>query len=233
MSKNQQQEQKKEHVPVRPVEFSWETSRLDMIKKSESKAWLFARVAGGIVILETIAICLMCPLKTVVPFVIETNKETGLSQIVEIANPEKIPVSEVMNKYWIAKYIISRESYDWYSLQQDYDTTRELSTPDVFQSYSRQFDGSSNSLDQQLGDNWRYVVSIKSIVLNSNDLATVRFTQKKFSKRSQSARAASEKNWTATISFKYYPTFTVSDKRRLINPFGFKVVTYRLDPELK
>ena len=232
MNKNQKPEQQKEHTPVRPVEFSWETSRLDMIKKSESKAWLFARVAGGIVILETIAICLMCPLKTVTPFVIETNKETGLSQIVEIANPEKIPVSDAMNKYWVAKYVISRESYDWFTLQDDYDNTRELSMPDVFQGYANQFDGSKNSLDQQLGDNWRYVIHIKSIVLNSDSLATVRFTKKKISKRSASG-AATEKNWTATISFKYYPTFTVSDKRRLINPFGFKVVTYRLDPELR
>jgi type IV secretory pathway component VirB8 len=230
MSKNQQPEQKKEHVPVRPVEFSWETSRLDMIKKSESKAWLFARVAGGIVILETIAICLMCPLKTVEPFVIETNKETGLSQIVEIANPKKIPVSEVMNKYWVAKYVVSRESYDWYALRQDYDVTRELSMPDVFQGYARQFDGSKNSLDQQLGDSWRYVVNIKSIVLNSDSLATVRFTRKKISKRNE---ASTERGWTATISFEYHPTFIVSDERRLINPFGFKVVTYRLDPELK
>ena len=227
---NKQQEQQKEHVPVRPVEFSWETSRLDMIKKSESKAWLFARVAGGIVILETIAICLMCPLKTVEPFVIETNKETGLSQIVEIANPKKIPVSEVMNKFWIAKYVVSRESYDWYALRQDYDVTRELSMPDVFQGYARQFDGSKNSLDQQLGDSWRYVVSIKSIVLNSDSLATVRFTRKKISKRTE---ASTERGWTATISFEYHPTFIVSDERRLINPFGFKVVTYRLDPELK
>lgn len=38
MNSNQQPKQQKEHVPVRPVEFSWETSRLDMIKKSESKA---------------------------------------------------------------------------------------------------------------------------------------------------------------------------------------------------
>lgn len=227
---NKQQEQQKEHTPVRPVEFSWETSRLDMIKKSESKAWLFARVAGGIVILETIAICLMCPLKTVEPFVIETNKETGLSQIVEIANPKKIPVSEVMNKFWIAKYVVSRESYDWYALRQDYDVTRELSMPDVFQGYARQFDGSKNSLDQQLGDSWRYVVSIKSIVLNSDSLATVRFTRKKISKRTE---ASTERGWTATISFEYHPTFIVSDERRLINPFGFKVVTYRLDPELK
>ena len=230
MDKQSDKSAEKQHVPVRATEFSWETSRLELIEKSEKKAWLTARVSGGLVVLLVIAIFMLCPLKTVEPFVIETNKETGLSQIVEIANPKKIPVSEVMNKYWIAKYVVSRESYDWYALRQDYDVTRELSMPDVFQGYARQFDGSKNSLDQQLGDSWRYVVNIKSIVLNSDSLATVRFTRKKISKRNE---ASTERGWTATISFEYHPTFIVSDERRLINPFGFKVVTYRLDPELK
>lgn len=230
MDKKSDKSAEKQHVPVRATEFSWETSRLELIEKSEKKAWLTARVSGGLVVLLVIAIFMLCPLKTVEPFVIETNKETGLSQLVEIADPEKIPVSEVMNKYWISQYVISRESYDWYSLQHDFEVTRELSMSDVFAPYAKQFDGSKNSLDQQLGDSWRYVISIKSIVLNSDSLATVRFSRKKLAKRNGSDTIS---NWTATISFEYHPTFVVSDERRLVNPFGFKVTTYRLDPELR
>ena len=39
--------------------------------------------------------------------------------------------------------------------------------------------------------------------------------------------------WTARIGYEYVPTFKVEEAKRLINPFGFKVTTYRVDQELK
>ena len=146
-----------------------------MAEKSEARAWLTAKILGATNIALVAAIVIMMPLKETLPYVIEVDKSTGMSTILSVANAEEIPVSEVMDKYW---YVQAREAYDYRTLENDYIKTRELSMPNVFEPYSRQFGTDKNSMEQTIGDTKRILVELLSVVPNGNGIATVRFRKK-------------------------------------------------------
>ena len=209
---------------------SWETARLDQLYKSEKRAWSIAKAFAACFVLCCISIMLLMPLKTVAPYVIKVNESTGMTEVLSIANKRDIPVNEMMNKYWLSQYVLARETYDWRTLNQEYVKVRELSLPNVFEPYANQFGQQKDSLEMRLKDNYRVLVKLKSIVVNSDSIATIRF--EKTVVNNGTAKDESTQGWTATIGFEYFPTFNVTEERRLVNPFGFKVTSYRIDPEI-
>ena len=136
-----------------------------------------------------------------------------------------------MDKYWLSEYVQAREAYDYRTLENDYIKTRELSMPNVFEPYSRQFGTDKNSMEQTIGDTKCILVELLSVVPNGNGIATVRFRKKLVD--TQTGQPEGADVWTARIGYEYVPTFKVEEAKRLINPFGFKVTTYRVDQELK
>lgn len=229
--KSKNQEVKTKIQDVNEPEFSWETTRIALSEKSEHKAWLVAKIFGICFLLSLLSICLLMPLKTVEPYVIEVDKSTGMSEILHIANTSDIPVSEMMNKYWLSQYVLAREGYDWRTLNQEYLKVRELSLPQIFDSYASQFGtDNKNSLESQFKDDKRIVVKLNTIIVNSDSIATVRFSKKLVNNHTGDVEAVN--SWTATIGFEYFPDFEVAEERRIINPFGFKVTSYRVDPEI-
>ena len=209
---------------------TWETSRLFEVYKSERRAWLVAKIFGASFVLVCIALALLMPLKTVVPYVIKVDQSTGMSEILKIANKRDIPVNEMMNKYWISQYVLAREGYDWRTLNQEFTKVRELSLPNVFEPYSTQFGTHKDSLEVRLKDDFRVLVKLNSIVINSDYIATVRFVKTVYNNKT--LKDETSQGWTATIGFEYFPTYEAKEENRLINPFGFKVTSYRVDPEI-
>ena len=229
--KNKKTEVNQSVKDVNEPAFTWETTRISLTEKSEKKAWLVAKIFGLCFALSLLSLCFLMPLKTVEPYVIQVDKSTGMSEILHIANASDIPVNETMNKYWLSQYVLSREGYDWRTLNQEYIKVRELSLPNVFDSYASQYGtDNKNSLELQFKDDKRIVVNLNTIVVNSDSIATVRFSKKLINNRTGDVEATN--SWTATIAFEYFPTFDVIEERRIINPFGFKVTSYRVDPEL-
>ncbi len=218
-------------IKVNEPEFSWETSRLELAGRSEKRAWNMVKLMTVMFGFSVLAICLMMPLKTVEPFVIKVNESTGMSEILHIANTRDVPVSEMMNKYWLSQYVLAREGYDWRTLNQEFIKVRELSLPNVFDVYGSQFGmDNKSSLESTLKDNVRIVVKLNSIVVNSDSIATVRFSKHRINNRTGVQEKTN--SWTATIGFEYFPDFAVQEERRIVNPFGFKVTSYRVDPDI-
>mgnify|MGYP000008856716 FL=1 len=209
---------------------SFTAFRIDLIKASEKKAWKAAWILGSVACLEAAAIALMMPLKTTEPFVITLDRAAGLASVLQIADAKSIPVSEAQDKYWLSQYVLARESYDYRTLENDFLKTRELSTPTVFSPYAAQFGDRDGSLEKKWGDSKRVVITITSVVPTGNGIATVRFTRKLVN--TSSGLPESESRWMATIGYEYHPEFRVKEERLIVNPFGFKVTTYRLDEEI-
>lgn len=208
----------------------WEVARIELLEKSEAKAWNVAKLLSASVIALSITLVCLFPLKTTEPFVIEVDQATGMTQVISIANTAEIPYSEMMDKYWLSQYVLSRETYDWRTLENDYIKTRELSMPNIFEPYANQFGQKDDSIERQLGDKKRFLVELQSVIPNGNGIATVRFVKKMIDTQTNAIQHQSA--WTATIGYEYYPDFKVEEAKRLINPFGFKVTTYRVDPDI-
>ena len=174
-------------------------------------------------------------LKQTLPFVIKVNENNGDATVLSIANEKDIPYSEMMDKYWLNRYVLARETYDYRTLSQDFTVTRLLSFPNVFEPYAGQFGTNEHSLEQRLKDSKRILVDVISIVPNGkdvegNNVATIRFVKKLIDTKNGQEEARN--GWVATVAYDYVPDFKADEPSRLINPFGFKVSSYRVDPEL-
>lgn len=213
---------------VREEAFSFESSRIEMIEKSEKRAWACAKGLGLTTCVLGIAIACMMPLKTTVPYVFEVDKNTGQTELIEVADPKKIPHSQLMDKFWLASYLRSRESYDYSVVDMEFNKVRELSMPNVFEPYKRQFMG-DKSLDRILGPAKSIRIELLSVMPEGNGIAQVRFIRRMIN--NDTMRPESESYWTAKIGYEYIPNYTKDGSRLLVNPFGFKVTSYQLDQD--
>ena len=208
----------------------WETSKIQTIEKSERRAWLIAIIAVAIAGMAITAIFLLMPLKESLPYVIRIDNATGVPDIVTTMTHKEVTGDEVMDKYWLAQYVRARETYDWYTLQRDYNMVGLLSSANVGANYAQLFEG-KEGIDKKYGKNVCATVDILSVVPTGKNTGTVRFV--KTTKRvDQEGTPGLVTRWVATVAYEYRGTARLKESARLINPFGFQVLSYRVDPEM-
>lgn len=207
----------------------WEASRIDSIERSERRAWKTAGAFGFAFVLAVVAIVLMMPLKKTEPFIVRVDNTTGHTDLVTALSQKGVGYDEVMDKYWLSQYVRARETYDWYTIQKDYDTVGLLSTPSVGKTYAGLYEG-DNAIDKKNGASVREIVEILSVVPTGSGIGTVRFI--KTNKRADDSGVGTSTRWIATIGYEYRNPSIFKESARLINPLGFQVTSYRLDPEI-
>lgn len=161
------------------------------------------------------------------PLVLRVDNATGAVDVVTMMRESETSYGETVDKYWLNLYVLDRESYDYNTIQQLHDTTALLSSAEVQKEYGSLFEG-NNARDKVLSNHTRIIVKIRSITLgNSGESAVVRFTT-----QSQHSNGINDsaKNFIATIGYTYVSA-PISEEDRRINPLGFQVVSYRVDPE--
>lgn len=207
----------------------WSQERYRSAEKSlvMSRAINFGLII--ICILLGLSLALALPLKTLVPWVITVDNQTGRVDVVEVLKEQVIPVSEAMNKYWINQYLICREGYDYQDVEECYNKVIVMSGADVIRDYANAFDpnGNENSPLNVYGDKSKVKLKVRHISFLDADTATVRI-QKMIS----GVKAEREPIYeVVTLSFEY-DSKPAKESDRLINPLGFKVTSYRNDPEV-
>jgi type IV secretion system protein VirB8 len=210
----------------------WEASQIDMIVKSERKAWYVAYAALGVVVLSWMAIVLMMPLNREKPYMLRVDNTTGAVDIVTTLNDKRVTYSDTIDKFFIAKFVRAREKYDWYTLNQDYDEVRMFTTSEVGKEYAALFEG-KDALHKRYNKQYKITVDVFSVVPNGKGQATVRIA--KTLERTDTTDGSKSRNtqkYIATISYEYRNPSKISESLRLINPLGLQVKSYRLDPEL-
>lgn len=215
---------------VYEASMNWESSRVQLIEKSEQRAWTIAISAVACATLLVVAVALMLPLKENTPYVIRVDNATGIPDIVTAMDTKGVAYDEVMDKYWLAQYVRSHETYDWYTIQKDYDTVGLLSSPRVGAEYAELFEG-KDAIDKKYTNQIRVTAEIVSVVPNGKGIGTVRF--KKTTKRVDDPKSpGTVTKWIATVAYEYRNPSMIRESARLINPFGFQVLSYRVDPEM-
>ncbi len=205
-----------------------ERDYLDELVRSRRMAWRVAAASGVLVALVLVALVALLPLKRVEGFVVRVDNATGAVDIVRSLEHAKATYGEVVDKYWVNKYVLSRESYDWETLQTAYDTTVLLSSTPVQQEYRSLFEGPS-ARDKAWGDRTRVLVQVRSITPGSSaNTALVRFTRRR---EDGSGVPPVDESFVATVGFRYVAA-AMREQDRLVNPLGFQVTSYRVDPEV-
>ena len=205
----------------------FEKSQIEAIKRNNRLAWRIAAVSLLLAFLAIGAVILLTPLKTVTPYVIRVDNNTGATDIVTVMKQRETSYGEVTDRYWLSQYIKMRESYDWWTVQSTYDASMLLSSPTI-QNEIAAFFASEAAPHKVFKDKYRVDIKVLSISWIGNT-AQVRF-EKQVKPLFQGQQTPAAQRYIATVAYRYVNT-AQAEKDRLINPLGLQVLSYRVDPE--
>lgn len=205
----------------------FEKSQIDAIKRNNKTAWRITAASLLLAVLSVIAVMLLTPLKTVTPYVIRVDNNTGATDIVTVLQQSETSYGEATDRYWLSQYIKMRESYDWWTVQSTYDASMLLSSS-VLQNEIAAFFESEAAPYKVFKDKYRVDIKILSISW-VGDTAQIRF-EKQVKPLIQGQKAPVVQRYIATIGYRYVNT-AQAEKDRLVNPLGLQVMSYRVDPE--
>ncbi|TLD80726.1 type IV secretion system protein [Helicobacter sp. MIT 11-5569] len=209
----------------------YEASFRYLIEKSNKRAWLIAFISIFIAILSIVAVVLLTPLKTIEPYVIRVDNTTGMVDILTILDEKEITKNEALDKYFIGTYIKAREGYYYELLNQDYLLTQLMSSEKVANEYRAWYEG-DNARDQILKNSNEVSVQILSIVLGESNGVKTSTIRAIITTKNLNTRGTAHATKVITLSYDYILA-KASEENRILNPLGFKVLTYRVDDEVE
>ena len=202
---------------------------LSEILKSRKTAWNVAKGASALGVLGIVVAVMVIyryaqPLPAYENFI---NKDTGEVTQVKMSRDEA-SYGELIDQYWLGQFVIHSESYDYATLQVDYDAMSLMAEGDVADSYLKQFKG-PDAIQKKLGDSQYTRVKINSVILDrEHGVATVRYTTtKRYRQRPQDE---APQYWIATMAYEY-KKLPMTAQQRYINPLGFRVTSFRRNLE--
>jgi len=216
----------------------WDSDIVQMTKKSERRAWWVAITMAVITALLAVGLTALLPLKSVEPFVIRQNTDTGLTEVVTVLKEEQeIEAEEALHKMWLASYLRHREAYLYDTREHDRYMVGLLSAPAVQTRYAEYSDPRKNPSAPitVYGQNAEVETKIRGMsMINPGEkvdgetryTALVRYTKQVH----RAGETTPPTHWAATITFTYRNA-PMSESDRWKNPLGFQVLSYRNDEE--
>lgn len=206
----------------------WEQDELRSALRSRRLAWTIALIASIGMIISVVAVAALAPLKTVEPFLVRVDDSTGI--VDTVASLRDVPefLDDAMARYFIAKYVRTRESYSRATAEENHRVVSTMSTPDVQQAYTNWISGNNPVSPQNIyGPSGVVSIQIRSVQLVRPGLASVRYMQIAEYQQSRTTR-----HYIATVVYEVLPEAQLTIQQRLINPVAFAVTEYRTDPEV-
>ena len=207
---------------------AFEKSEIERVRKNSKIAWRITTACLLIMGLSIGAIAGLTPLKSVTPFVIRVDNNTGATDIVTQLKTAEKSYGEVINKYWLAQYVGYRESYDWQTVQSTYNATNLLSAPPVQAEFAKLYNKNPAAPHLVLKDQYKVIVKVNAISF-VGEMAQIRFEKHLIPLVNGVTKPAPQK-MIATVAFEYQNK-PLQETDRLINPLGFQATSYRVDPE--
>lgn len=207
---------------------SWAEDRQDALRASRRTAWIVAGFALIVALFEAIALIILTPLKTVEPYTLMVDRNTGFVQALKPIDAAKIAPDAALTQSFLVQYVIARESFDADALQVNYRKTVLWSADAARSDYiaSVQFSNPGSPLA-------RYPRStvietrVKSVSPLGGSTALVRFDTQR---RDAGGQVLPVRSWAAVLRYRF-STDPLQASDRFTNPLGFQVVHYRRDQE--
>lgn len=208
---------------------SWAISVTDNLERSRKVAWWVAGAASLIAVLLAISLIMLLPLKTVVPYTLLVDRQTGHVEAITPLEREIISADAALTRSFLVQYVIARESFDIDSLSDDYRKVTLWSEGDARQRYVNLMQASNPASPlAQLPRRAQVRVEVRSVSSLAADRSLVRFTT---IRQDPGGRAMPPEHWAAVISYRYSGA-EMTEADRFINPLGFQVTRYRKDAEI-
>jgi len=202
---------------------SWAQARDAARVRSVRVAWIVAGVACGVAMLEALALIALTPLKTVVPYTLLVDRNTGFVQALEGTHPQALRPDSALTQSFLAQYVVAREGYDAATVAEQYRKVSLWSAQGARADYLALMPASNpQSPLARYGRSVSIAAQVESVSNIGPGQALVRFITMR--------RDGPPSYWVAVVRYRY-----VGDPQRmedrLVNPLGFQVLSYRRDAE--
>lgn len=195
------------------------------LRRRERLAWIMAITSALSAAVLATAIFIMMPLKTTQAYLGLVDQQTGdVIRAYEVGQASLTERDAVIES-WIYNYVLDRETHDIHDqqlrLERVISRSMGKARDDLLDLWNPK---SSRFIRNILSRDTRVFVSINAITLLADKTAQVRLQ-----KRIVDGTREGNSNYIVTLSYRFTPATTASDRMIWENPFGFQVTDYRID----
>jgi type IV secretion system protein VirB8 len=205
----------------------WEQEIVKKAKRSRTLAWLVTMIFAGITLLSLLALVMLVPLKSFEPYIVEVDRNTGYLEVKSgLTRPANLTEQQAITQANIVRYIRSREGYDPYAIEQNFEIAALLSTGNAARELQDLYSAANAKNPAKVyGKTKRVTVEIASVTFPNSSTGIVRFATTEVSDTDAVTR-----HWIAVVRYRYTDT-PATNEWRFENPLGFQVYNYRRDQE--
>ncbi|WP_373487489.1 virB8 family protein [Blastomonas sp.] len=207
---------------------TWADGRVASSARETRIAWIAAGMAGAIALILALTLVFLVPLKTVEPFVVTVDRQTGTTEVSTTLKSGQLTQNEAVIQAQLAGYVVARETFDATDLTHQYRRVRVMSAPAVATGYVAQMAATNPSSPlRTLNKGDTIAIRVRSISLIAVGTAIVRFDAIRTNAGAAPLPPAAN---VAAISFGFSGR-PLRMEDRYDNPLGFLVTRYRRDAE--
>ncbi|WP_448659147.1 virB8 family protein [Sphingomonas sp. CJ99] len=208
---------------------SWSQDRQAALRRSRRVAWIVAAIFAVIALFEALAIMLMMPLKTVEPYTLMVDRQTGYVQAVNPLDPARIDGDTALTQSFLVQYVVARESFDINELQPTFRKVALWSADTARSRYIAGMQASNPDSPLQLFPRSTIVETIvKSVTPMGPETAMVRFDRRRID---VGGAPISLGSYVAVMRYRFSGE-PMRAEDRFLNPLGFQVTQYQRSPEV-
>lgn len=207
---------------------SWAEDRERNQARSSRRAWFLVWLLAAVAVVEALALVALAPLKTVIPYTVLVDRQTGYVTTLDPSKPVALGADEALIRSLLVQYVAAREGFSLGSVRSDYRRVMSWSTGTARAGYARSM--TANNPDgpfARYGRTSVVEVAPKSVSDLSSGSALVRFD---VIRSEGEGRALAPAAYAAVVNYAFRPR-GMSVEERFLNPLGFEVSRYRRDPE--
>ena len=221
----------------------WYQDKYQHVLTQRNMLALIAIVSLLAAMVAVLAVMRLAPLKSVDPYLIQIDEKTGITQRVIPVSRQEYAADQAVDRYFTSVYLRMRESYNINILRYNYNVVRLMSTADIFRKFRYLVDpANESSFAKRLGAAGLRDVKIRSMIYITNPAdkkksAGATGTQKIMQARITTSESVpnqpdKETYWVVTITFEY-ADLSLSQDEQLLNPLGYTVTSYQIQPEIQ
>jgi type IV secretion system protein VirB8 len=220
----------------------WYQDKYQHVLTQRNMLALIAVVSLFAAAVAAFAVFRLAPLKSVQPYLIQIDEKTGITQRVTPISRADYAASQAVDRYFTSTYLRLRESYNINILRYNYNVLRLMSTADAFRRFRQQVDpANEQSFAKRLGTGGQRDVKIRSMVYVTNPSDSRKASSVTTSKIIQARITTTEtlpnqpdlvSFWIITLTFEY-ADLSLNQEEQLLNPLGYTVTSYQIQPEIE
>ncbi|HEX7819330.1 MAG TPA: type IV secretion system protein [Sphingobium sp.] len=202
---------------------SWAGDQASAVQKVQRRTWLVIGTISLVAVGEALALVALTPLKTVVPYTLLVDRNTGYIQALDPLDAQTVSANAALTQSFAVQYVIARESFNIATVQSEYRKTALWSAERARSDYIAQMQISNPASPlNHLPRSTIIETFVKSVLPLGPRKVQIRFAT---SRRDAGGQPRQTGNWVAIVTY-LYSSAPLNAEDRFLNPLGFQVISY-------